>query len=259
MQGRFTSPDEFKGGPEELWVLGSGASEKQALVYAEVTNPQSLNKYQYAFNNPLRYVDPDGQSPQDGLESQLRRDEKRFLEGKMTEQEFRDRMNARGVGALVGAAIDALFLVGEEAATAILLWAARNPDHVEQLAAQAQEAGGGPPGLTLAPNSRLSAAERDTGERLGKLLGSELREGAHVGEEYLVAGTTKTIDAMGQPRAYQFWNEKQFINAIDDHLRKAVDYVAIDLKGASKAQIKVVTDYVNKLPKEQQARVIYVK
>lgn len=59
-QGRFTSPDEFKGGPDELYVLGSGAEEKQALVYADVRNAQSLNKYQYCFNNPLRYVDPDG-------------------------------------------------------------------------------------------------------------------------------------------------------------------------------------------------------
>ena len=28
--------------------------------YADPRRPQSLNKYQYAFNNPLRYVDPDG-------------------------------------------------------------------------------------------------------------------------------------------------------------------------------------------------------
>ncbi len=64
-QGRFTSPDEFKGGPHELGVLGSGDPEKQALFYGEVTNPQSLNKYQYCFNNPQRYVDPDGHDPQD--------------------------------------------------------------------------------------------------------------------------------------------------------------------------------------------------
>jgi RHS repeat-associated protein len=59
-QGRFTSPDEFKGGPDELYVLGTGDEEKQALPYAEITNPQSLNKYSYTYNNPLRYVDPDG-------------------------------------------------------------------------------------------------------------------------------------------------------------------------------------------------------
>ncbi len=59
-QGRFTSPDEFRGGPRELYVLGSGDEEKQALPYAEITNPQSLNKYTYCYNNPLQFVDPDG-------------------------------------------------------------------------------------------------------------------------------------------------------------------------------------------------------
>jgi hypothetical protein len=30
------------------------------LPYADITNPQSLNKYTYTYNNPLRYTDPDG-------------------------------------------------------------------------------------------------------------------------------------------------------------------------------------------------------
>ena len=62
-QGRFISPDEFRGGPDELYILGSGDNEKQALPYAEITNPQSINKFQYANNNPLRFVDPDGHTP----------------------------------------------------------------------------------------------------------------------------------------------------------------------------------------------------
>jgi len=62
-QGRFTSTDEFKGGPHEVYVLGSGDSANQAIPYALITNPQSLNKYQYAYNNPGRYVDDDGHCP----------------------------------------------------------------------------------------------------------------------------------------------------------------------------------------------------
>lgn len=30
------------------------------MPYAEITDPQSLNKYAYTYNNPLHYVDPDG-------------------------------------------------------------------------------------------------------------------------------------------------------------------------------------------------------
>src|SRR5713226_644366 len=58
-QGRFTSPDEFAGGPEQLFYFEQAASENPTF-YAELEEPQSLNKYQYALNNPLRYVDPDG-------------------------------------------------------------------------------------------------------------------------------------------------------------------------------------------------------
>lgn len=40
--------------------------------YADQTNPQSLNKYQYSFNNPLRYVDPNGHDPEDPQEKEIR-------------------------------------------------------------------------------------------------------------------------------------------------------------------------------------------
>ena len=59
-QGRFTSPDEFQGGPLEVPYSNSSDSGSRALAYADVVSPQSLNKYVYCLNNPLLYVDPDG-------------------------------------------------------------------------------------------------------------------------------------------------------------------------------------------------------
>ncbi|MDP9113201.1 MAG: RHS repeat-associated core domain-containing protein [Acidobacteriota bacterium] len=62
-QGRFTSPDEFTGGP--ISAFGGAPPAPGPLPYADITNPQSLNKYAYAYNNPLRYVDPDGHCIED--------------------------------------------------------------------------------------------------------------------------------------------------------------------------------------------------
>ncbi len=62
MHGRFTSPDEFKGGPDELFDFEEDASDNPTF-YADLKNPQSLNKYQYGYNNPYKYNDPTGHCP----------------------------------------------------------------------------------------------------------------------------------------------------------------------------------------------------
>jgi RHS repeat-associated protein len=67
-QGRFTSPDEFSGGPDDLFDFADVASENPTL-YGDLTEPQSLNKYQYCYNNPLSFVDLDGHK---GLRSWLK-------------------------------------------------------------------------------------------------------------------------------------------------------------------------------------------
>ncbi len=58
-QGRFLSPDEFKGGAVDPFT-GQQVSQPGPVPYADIANPQTLNKYTYVMNNPLRYTDPDG-------------------------------------------------------------------------------------------------------------------------------------------------------------------------------------------------------
>jgi len=56
--GRFLSQDPV--------FLSIGAQEKLSLIKL-LKNPQSLNSYSYSLNNPVRYVDPSGESARETL------------------------------------------------------------------------------------------------------------------------------------------------------------------------------------------------
>src|SRR5262249_15014948 len=93
-QGRFTSTDEFVGGPVDLYYFASDASDNPTF-YANLSNPQSLSKYQYCYGNPLRYIDPDGHDPLEdpqaaampvGLPGSKHKDTERPLAGWISEK-----------------------------------------------------------------------------------------------------------------------------------------------------------------------------
>jgi hypothetical protein len=54
--------DEFSGGPVDVFS-SNDPLPPGPLPYADITNPQSLNKYAYTYNNPVKYTDPDGHCP----------------------------------------------------------------------------------------------------------------------------------------------------------------------------------------------------
>lgn len=49
------------------------------------------------------------------------------------------------------------------------------------------------------------------------------------------------------------------MGSISDHLLKSLDYVAVDLKAASKEQVGIIQKFVKTLTNEQQKRFIYVR
>ena len=78
--GRFFSPDEFTGGPVEVFSPNDPLPTSP-LPYADIRDPQSLNKYTYTYNDPLNFVDPNGHCVGTGREGPC------FVEQQMAQEQ----------------------------------------------------------------------------------------------------------------------------------------------------------------------------
>lgn len=78
-----------------------GSVDPSLNIGKSLVDPQLWNRYAYVTNNPLRYIDPDGRERAQILLDQDVRD---LLAGKISREEYLDRLRARGAGAAVGAA-----------------------------------------------------------------------------------------------------------------------------------------------------------
>ena len=63
-QGRFTSVDPFNIALDTQQAAEINPQRARALFNAYLSQPQQWNRYAYAINNPLLYVDPDGEAIQ---------------------------------------------------------------------------------------------------------------------------------------------------------------------------------------------------
>ena len=179
----------------------TGDRQGEALFFKYVIQPQHWNQYAYTLNNPIRYTDPDGQQPQEGADIRQRQDIKDLMEHRITEKEYWNRQNARGVGAAAGAAIVAAAIWGPEIGATVLMWSAVNPDKVEMIAQVTQETLGGPPamitGVTRMTEAELSMATylAAEGQNVEKLAVSTV-QGARTAD-FVVNGVTMELKTLG--------------------------------------------------------------
>ena len=237
--GRWTSPDPKLFSKEALQI------------------PQEWNKYAYARNNPLEYVDPDGQDDVAAAGCMGSAGAEACLQKQADARGNGGVLAAKGV-ALVGGAY--LLMQAPALGRALLGWALTHPDTTQEAAAALAEGmSNAPPGSLTGNLARLSATEISTGIRFAEQEGIHLSVSSHVGEEFVDAAG-KTYDAIGGGKAFEhFGDGSKFLNSLGKHVLKSVDNVIVDLKGASEEQVNTIKNYVGGLKDTQQAKIKYLQ
>ena len=99
--GRFLSID-----PGEFWRLQNGIRQDRAISQRYLASPQVWNRYVYAYNNPISFLDTNGRQAGPASLAQLEMAELRMVrEGKMTRAQYERRAGARATTGLVTGAI----------------------------------------------------------------------------------------------------------------------------------------------------------
>jgi RHS repeat-associated protein len=237
------------------WLSADWSSVPTPVPYANVSNPQTLNLYSMVLDDPESFADllgheggyyyaPDGRMIAPG--------DPNYPE---SAHPIRDTvlLGLGTIAALAGPAggVIARNLLGWGLATAPVSY----PIVVDTIEALSP---GSPGSLTISSTTRLSAQEVSAGSRYAAQTGTALAESLHKGEEFVDAAK-KTYDVM-QPGPSKFWtgsNAQNFMERIMTHLSK-VDKTIIDLKGASKDQVKAIKAFVKTLTKAEQKKIDYV-
>jgi len=242
------------------WISPDWSAGPVPVPYADGADPQTLNLYSYVRNLPTTKVDADGHSdsmtrywqcqgnssPGCAAANHNTTPGEAVAQGAAMGLWFGGGLLAPAAGPLTRG-LAALFLATAPKTMPIVV------DTLEGLT----------PGrtgtLTISSTTRLTATEISTGVRLAEQTGARLVQSEHIGAEFVDAAG-KTYDAMGGGKAFEhFGDGSKFLNSITNHLNKAVDFVAVDLKGASKDQVKAIKDFVGGLAKDQQNRIKYVQ
>lgn len=169
---RFLSPDQVMGRPEQ---------------------PQSFNRYAYARNNPLKYVDPDGREEMDAVLMSMQRTQLREMGGEAAVRRF-DTSFAIGAGAFAGIVGGgaALGYFGAAGLGVAATTVANTPTGQQVLAAAAEFASGAPMPGAVPTLSSLSSALKPGGMKIGEELANTTIRGL-VGTKAEAASTFKQL------------------------------------------------------------------
>jgi len=264
-QGRFTSPDEFAGGPDELYYFADAAADNPTF-YADLTNPQSLNKYQYTYNNPLNMTDGDGHCPICVVPVLVAAAAAYILLSPQTvhaptpNDGYRERSASSAAQIVSLGAAEALGgpIVSKIGGKLLSKLTSRAGPTAEQAALQAQrqqlvrllhikELGTDP-----AIGGAFRAAEGQAGARLEAQLGRRLSRDPTGVADFVRGGTT--YDLVGAGLKSKYFNLEKVTGEIAGHLQKA-DRVVVDVSQFTRAQTASVQEFVKGLG-EQASRVI---